>query len=275
MIDRAEAKKRITKLKNLPTLPGIVVQITRLVENPDTSAGDVARLITQDQVLSAKVLKMANSAFFGRSRQISSITQALVVLGFDVVKFLVLSSFVSDIMQKSMKGLWEHSLGCAAASRVVARRLGRVDADEFFMAGLLHDLGKVVLALEMPEETDKIVAEAAKSGTSFYDAEKRLLGFYHGEVGAWLARRWNLPDSLAEPMIAHHQPERATKAPLVTAAVHLGDILVRAVGHGFGGDVFVPPLSETAWKILGLAPGDFDGLLDDLLPDLEQTAALG
>ncbi|MFH1138060.1 MAG: HDOD domain-containing protein [Pseudomonadota bacterium] len=268
MAEKTEARKQVRRIKNLPTLPGIVQKISRMVENPETSSADVGRLISQDQVLSAKVLKMANSAFFGMSRQISSITQALIILGFDVVKGLVLSASVFEMMKKGMVGLWEHSIGCAAAAGVVAERLGRSDKEEVLVAGLLHDLGKLVLTLQLPEDSARVVALAREKKISFYEAERQLLDFTHGDVGLWLAEHWNLPDNLSEPMRFHHQPERARMAPEQTAIVHLANIIIRARGIGFSGDRYVPALSAQAWKLLGLKASDFGGILEDLEPKL-------
>ncbi|MDR1658094.1 MAG: HDOD domain-containing protein [Deltaproteobacteria bacterium] len=266
--DRVQAKREVRRIKNLPTVPGIVAKISRMVENPETSAAEVGRLISQDQVLSAKVLRMANSAFFGMSRKISSISQALVILGFEVVKGLVLTSSVFDMIQKSMAGLWEHSIGCAAASGAVATLLGRDDAEEILVAGLLHDLGKVVLALNLPEEMN-LVREKVKNGkVLFYEAENEVLDFDHSELGQWLAEHWNLPESLAEPMRLHHRPEKAVLKPECTAIVHIADIIIRAKGFGNAGDLLVPPVSMAAWEMLGLRKTDFLPILDILEPKL-------
>lgn len=266
--DRMAAKREVRRIKNLPTVPSIVAKISHLVENPETSAAEVGRLIAQDQVLSAKVLRMANSAFFGMSRKISSIPSALMILGFDVVKGLVLTSSVFDMIQKSMAGLWEHSIGCAAASGAVATALGRDDAEEILVAGLLHDLGKVVLALNMPEEMDRVREKVEKENLFFYEAENAVLDFHHGEIGQWLAEHWNLPESLAEPMRLHHSPERAILRPESTAIVHLADVIIRGWGFGYAGDGLVPPVSMAAWELLRLKPSDFPGILDFLEPKL-------
>jgi HD-like signal output (HDOD) protein len=266
--DRIQVKKEVRKIKNLPTVPGIVAKISRMVENPETSAAEVGRLISQDQVLSAKVLRMANSAFFGMSRKISSISQALVILGFEVVKGLVLTSSVFDMIQKSMAGLWEHSIGCAAASGAVATILGREDAEEILVAGLLHDLGKVVLALNLPDEMRLVMNKVASGDILFYEAENQILDFDHSELGQWLAEHWNLPESLAEPMRLHHRPEKAVLKPECTAIVHIADIIIRAKGFGNGGDMLVPPISMAAWEMLGLKKTDFLPILETLEPKL-------
>ncbi|MDR1051544.1 MAG: HDOD domain-containing protein [Deltaproteobacteria bacterium] len=268
MQDRTQVRRDIRRIKNLPTVPGIVAKISRMVENPETSASEVGRLISQDQVLSAKVLRMANSAFFGMSRKISSISQALVILGFEVVKGLVLTSSVFDMIQKSMAGLWEHSIGCAAASGAVATLLGRDDAEEILVAGLLHDLGKVVLALNLPEEMRQVAARVASGGVLFYEAEHEVLDYDHSELGQWLAEHWNLPESLAEPMRLHHRPEKAVLKPECTAIVHVADIIVRAKGFGNAGDLLVPPVSMAAWEMLGLRKTDFLPILEILEPKL-------
>ena len=265
---KVAAKREVKRIKNLPTVPGIVAKISRLVENPETSAAEVGRLITQDQVLSAKVLRMANSAFFGMSRTISSIAQALMILGFDVVKGLVLTSSVFDMIQKSMAGLWEHSIGCAAASGAVATVLGRDDAEEIMVAGLLHDLGKVVLALNMQEEMKLVKEKVEKDNILFYEAEIAVMDFHHGEIGLWLAEHWNLPDSLGEPMRLHHNPDRAVSFPESTAIVHIADIIIRGWGFGYGGDPLIPPVSMVSWEMLGLKTSDFKEILNILEPKL-------
>ncbi|MDR2724848.1 MAG: HDOD domain-containing protein [Candidatus Adiutrix sp.] len=272
--DRLAAKREVKRIKNLPTLPGVVAKISRMVENPETSAAEIGRLIAQDQVLSAKVLRMANSAFFGMSRKISSIPSALMILGFDVVKGLVLTSSVFDMIQKSMAGLWEHSIGCAAAAGAVAETLGRDDAEEILVAGLLHDLGKVVLALNLPDDL-KLIREQTQSGRMFfYEAEAAVLDFHHGEIGQWLAEHWNLPESLAEPMRLHHHPERAVICPEVTAIVHIADSVIRGWGFGYSGDDLAPPISPAAWDLVGLKPDDFRTILDKLEPRLAHLSEL-
>ncbi|MBW2092276.1 MAG: HDOD domain-containing protein [Deltaproteobacteria bacterium] len=268
-MEQSELKRSIQRIKNLPTLPPIVAKISKMVESPTTSSSDVAKVISQDQVLSAQILRMANSPFFGMSRKISSITQALVILGFDVIKGLVLTSSVFEMMKQSIVGLWEHSIGSAATARVIASRVGQPDVEEVSVAGLLHDLGKVVLSVQLDAPVrDEIVRLVEEKKISRYEAENELLGFTHAQVGLWLAEHWKLPQSLAEPMFYHHQPEKARHAPEQTAIVHLANIIIRARGFGSGGDPYVPPLSRQAWELLGLKPEDFHDILEEMEPNL-------
>ena len=148
---KLERKDQILAAKDLPTLPKVLDEVSRLVKDPDSSTEQIAKLISMDQVLSAKVLKMVNSPIYGFSGRISSIHHALVLLGFNVLRGVVVSTSVMDIMTQNMVGLWEHSVGCALASATMARHVGLKDVEDISVAGLLHDLGKVVTAVQLPE----------------------------------------------------------------------------------------------------------------------------
>lgn len=257
---KAQAQKKVKLIKNLPTLPGMLTKINKLVESRDTSADDVAKLIAQDQVLSAKVLKLSNAAFYGFSRKINSVAQALVILGFNVVKGLILTSSVFDMLDRSAADLWTHSLASASVSGALAQRLEIEDAEEVNLAGLLHDLGKVVLAVQEPEELSRIL-DRTTEGVFCLEAEEDVLGFTHQEIGSWLADSWKLPPSLIEPIQLHHQPSKAKASRRVASIVHLADIIVRAQGLGFGPDVWVPPLEPGTLDYLGLTIDDLDEIV--------------
>ena len=270
--NRTAARKQVQLIKNLPTLPGMIEQISRAVESKRFSVADVGKLISRDQVLSAKVLKLANSAFFGFSRKVGSLTQALVLLGFDVVKGLILTSSVFDLMKTRAEDLWLHSMGVATTSSIIAAEIGLEDAEEVSLAGLLHDLGKVVLRAHMADDMESIQELVEVEGLSVREAEQEVLGFTHAEVGRWLAEAWKLPEQLAEPIQYHHHPDRAKDAPEFSAVVHFADILVRGYGYGDGGDPWVPPLDRTALKMLNLNSAKLtaiiDGICERLVPEV-------
>jgi putative nucleotidyltransferase with HDIG domain len=261
-----KSKIKVRLIKNLPTLPDILTKISRMVESKRYSADDIARVISQDQVLTARVLKLANSAFYGFSRSINSVGQALVLLGFQVVKGLILTSSVFDIVQRRATDLWKHSLAVATISGILAKRVGMKAPEESNLAGLLHDLGKVIMAVDMIEELD-LVMELCDQGKTGIEAEEMILGFNHMEAGTWLAEAWKLPLELTDPITFHHDPAGARDRPLETSIVHLADILARARGFGFGRDVWVPPLQEGVLERLELSVED----LDEIVPLVHQT----
>ncbi|WP_231688277.1 HDOD domain-containing protein [Dethiosulfatarculus sandiegensis] len=253
-VETRDAKKRIQFLKSLPTLPGMLDQISRAVESHRFSASDIGKLISKDQVLTAKVLKLANSAFYGFSRKVGSLTQALVLLGFEVIKGLILTSAVFEMMKKKQLGLWEHSLAVALTTGLVAEMSPAIKErrEEIALAGLLHDLGKVVIQIQLPHDAESVaeLIEVEDMGTG--RAEEEVLGFNHCQAGMWLAESWKLPLELTEPIRWHHTPLEAPNASLAAAAVHLADILVKGYGFTTSESVYVPPLQKQALKHLGL-----------------------
>lgn len=271
-MSKAEKLKSITKkIDSLPTLPPVVNKLTSMVESPDVTAREVGKLIASDQVLGARVLRLVNSPFYGFPGRISSISHAIILLGFNVIKGVVLSASVFDIMEKSMVGLWEHSLGCAVATGAVARAVGMSDAEEIATAGLLHDIGKVIVRVSLTEDYDQIAAYVQQKNCPFCEAERLVLGVDHSEIGLWLAREWNLPERLAMPISYHHDPLSAPRYQDRVAAVHVADSIVRAFGVGSGGDPWVGHIDRRAWEILGLDEVDLNVLMQQIMLELEDV----
>ncbi len=264
-------RKKIERLKKLPTLPTVVAKISRMVESTETSADELGKVISTDQVLAAKVLQLINSPIYGFPGRISSVTHGVVLLGFNVIKSLVLTASVFDIMIEQMKGLWEHSIGCAAIAIRLARRFPSIDPEEVSTAGLLHDLGKVVISSQLPEEFQQIIACTEKEKTYIIECEREILGTDHASVIRWVVKDWNLPITLVEPILYHHNPSISRNAPLQTAIVHLSDILVKAWGYGMSGDSYVPKLDETAWQRLGFSEKDIPILVSEAWEEIESV----
>jgi len=272
-LDEESIRNRIQRLKSLPTLPGIFEKITGLMESSDTAAEDVANLISCDQALSARVLRVVNSALYGFPGRISNVTHALIILGFDVVKGLVLSTSVFDMMlARGFYGLWEHSLGCATTAGVIARKTNTANPEEVSVAGLLHDIGKVIIRIELPEEASRIDELIGTRELSVYEAEEEVLGFNHATVGKWLSQKWNLPDKLSDPVTYHHSPALSRFAPRSTAIVHVADSIVRAMGFGCAGDNLVTQIDSNAWEMLEISDPILEEIImevDDKLEDAE------
>ncbi len=263
-VDMARFRHKVENLDNLPTLPGVVTKLSAMVESPTISTAQVGEMIQADQVLSAKVLRLVNSAFFGFPGKIGTVTHALVLLGFNAVKGLVLTASVFDIMAGEMLGLWMHSLGVSVTSGVIGRRIGLKDPEEIQVAGLLHDIGKVVLKVEGPEYFEEVNQKVAATGLPFIEAEREVLGFDHTKIAEWLCQKWNLPASLRSPITLHHRPLAAREGAEATAVVHMADVLVRAVGFGSGGDVSVPVLEREVVKNLNLSLTAVEEILEHM-----------
>lgn len=261
---RSEFRKALREVKNLPTLPGIVFKLTKMAENPDTTTEQMGKVISKDHILAAKLLKLVNSAFYGFPQRISSLNSAIILLGFNVIRSLIISASIFEIMEDQDVELWEHSLGCAVVSSLLARRLGLSEPEEVSTASLIHDIGKVAIKMELPGEYEKIVAMVRDQQISMRDAEMQVIGFDHAEVGGWLAKSWNLPNKLVEPITCHHEPGQAKEEPLTSAIVHFSDIMIRGLGYGHGNDKWVPALNSKVWALLGLVPSDLDEMLDTI-----------
>ncbi len=263
-MDREEIRQRLKEVQSLPTLPPIVSKLNEMVSDEDVTAVKLGKIIEKDQVLTSKLLKMVNSSFYGFPHRISTVSNAIVLLGFNVIKTLIVTSSIFEVMQASDVGLFEHSLGCATAAGLVAKKLGIKNPEEVSTAGLIHDLGKIVLRAEMPEEYDQVVKTARSSQRYMREVEKEVLGIGHGEIGGILARQWNLPDRLIYPIEYHHRPESSPDYKDVSAIIHFSDILIRALGFGFGGDPWVPALEHQAWARIKLGKSQMRQLLEEL-----------
>jgi len=271
-MSKAQQLKAITRrIQTLPSLPQVVQELTTMVESPDVTAKEMGKLISSDQVLSAKVLKLVNSPFYGFPGRISSISHAIILLGFNVIKGVVLSASVFDLMEKSMVGLWEHSLGSAVVSGTISRTLGLSEPEEISTAALLHDIGKVLVRVSLNEDYEKIASLVETNGCSFREAEQEVLGVDHAEIGSWLAEEWGLPERLSIPITYHHEPEKATKFQNRVAVVHIADSVVRAFGVGSGGDGWAGRISPQAWEYVGMDETDLALLMKQILTDLEEV----
>lgn len=258
-------KGRILEAKNLPALPAAVNEITRLMNDPNSSTEQIAKVIERDQALAAKVLKMVNSPIYGFPGRISSIKHTLVLLGVNVIKGIIISSAVFDSMNKSMLGLWEHSVACSLASVEIAKAAGLEHPEEYSVMGLLHDIGKMVFTMQIPEAKQEVDKLVKSEDILFREAEKRVLGFGHDKINEWLCEHWNLPLNLKEAMIYHHNPLAAKFHPEAASVVHLADFMARMFECGSGGDDNVPPLDALALRALNMNHTVIESVLDELV----------
>ncbi len=280
MQDQKTIFETIGNLSSIPTLPSIVGQITCLLQNPKTSAEELGRAITSDQALAAKVLKLVNSAFYGFPGRISTITHAIVILGFSTIKNVVLTATILDIFKKKsdnnitdfdIEQFWIHSISCGAAAKSIARFTDNKIKEECFIAGLVHDIGKILLYQYLPDLFIKAYAFSTQNKLLFYESEQQLFKVTHQEIGGTLAERWNLPQMLQQAIKYHHTPHPGQECFSTTSIVHCADILVRALDFGYGGDDQLPNMSEAAWKSLNLDSIPTSTLFDMISDEIEKA----
>lgn len=251
-IDSAALRAAIESADDLPTLPTVVERINARIANPSTNAADIGKLIEQDQVLTSRVLRLVNSSYYGFPRQIKSIQHAVVILGFSKIKTLVLSASVFNLIKQRDRGgldvsrFWQHSLGAAIASKVVAETfaLGH-GADDAFIGGLLHDIGKIILDQSQPALYAPVIRRAKEKGILLLESEDAVMGVTHSQVGEWVMEKWRFPPAIINMVGKHHIPTASTERREMVGSVHLGDILARALGIGSGGDDRIPAIDPT------------------------------
>ncbi len=265
---RQKFRAALREAKNLPTLPGIVAKLTKMAEDPETTTEKMGKVISKDHILAAKLLKLVNSAFYGFPQRISSLSGAIILLGFNVVKSLIISASIFEVMEDQDIELWEHSLGCAVVCSVIAKRLGVSEPEEVSTAGLIHDIGKVAIKMELPVEYKKINKLMSDKKITMREAEMEILGLDHSEAGGWLTKSWNLPNKLIEPVSCHHDPRKAKDEQLNSAIIHFSDLLIRGMGYGHAGDDKVPMLSKRAWQLLDFSSEDLDEIINEVEDNL-------
>jgi len=271
-IDPGKIKRITESIIGLPTLPTVVAKMITLVDNPRTSASTLARLIAADQALTARVLKLANSAYYGFSREISTVNMAIVVLGFNTVKDMGLSLSVFDAFKSGRQNdrfdltrFWEHSIACGIAARLLARTCLPRFTGEAFVTGLLHDIGKVILNQYFPAEFEEIIM-LQEGDVTLEEAEEQVIHTHHAQIGAWLAEKWNLPRIISQTLLYHHEPWATEKESVFSSLVYLADHLCHISGYNHSGRIKYLPPDERIWEIFQKENVNIE---EDDLPNLQ------
>ena len=277
---KTELRRKIEMITHLPTLPEIVIRILRIVNDPDTSAREIARAVSQDPPLSAKILRLANSAFYGMPKSITSIQNAVVLLGTKVIRTIVLSLTVFDMFPGdkhsslfNRTAFWRHSTSCAFLCRYLAEAMEGVFpfyAEESFCGGLLHDLGKVVMEQYMHEDFHQALRHAKDKKIPLFDAEMEILGYAHTDVAEWLISSWELPDSIQLPMVFHHTPSQTPQCKNLVALCHFADHLCYRLKLSIGVDFAEPTLDAESLKDLSLSEEQVEKVSAQLAKELDK-----
>ncbi|MDF1588385.1 MAG: HDOD domain-containing protein [Gammaproteobacteria bacterium] len=270
----------VTKSLELVSPPSTYAQLSTLIQQANTSADDISEVINTDPALTTRLLKIVNSPYYGFPSQINTIPRAITIVGTKELIQLVLATSVINAFKGipgsliNLDEFWRHSLACALTAKHIAKRCKLPATEQFFTSGLLHNIGCLVMYQSMPELAREAINAAQFGQELIYQAERRIFGFDHTEVGEALIRKWRLPESLIEPARLHHSPELAVNDPLHVAIIHVADIMVTATGEfGHSGDHHVPPLNPVAWEQLQLPADVIPEILHDVAQQLDALTA--
>ena len=267
----------VNQVDDMKVLPEIINKIIALTEDPDSTVEDMEREILKDQVLTTKILRLANSAYYGYARKISTISQATVLLGFQAIKSIALASTVSHYLTSELKGyslekdqLWTQSQTCAIISRYIAKHVHYPNPEEAYIAGLLRDIGKTILNQHMEKEYMEVLSLIENDGLSFLEAEREILGFDHAQIGEKVAGKWDLPPDLVDAIGHHHTPESSETNLKLVSIVHIADAITMMMGIGLGLDGMAYNLSPVAIETLAIDEEEFHNIISqvaDLVTD--------
>ncbi len=271
----------VAKTADLPTMPAAALAVMNETQKATCSAQSVARCLLQDQALSSRILRLANSSFYGMSRQVSTAQESVVILGMRVIRNLAIVASTYPWLQKSLTGygldanaLWAHSFAVGVASQTIAERTRQADPSEAFVAGLLHNMGKLALNSWIENKIVPMIALCAREDLPFDAIERKVLGYDHADVGAHLAKSWNLPAPLTRAIGFHHRPLEAPAGEKLASIVHLADHFATSFGIGPGGDSFRYEFFGEVLDILSIPEGDTDVLAHDFLMAFERHEKL-
>lgn len=266
------------KIRELPLLPDILLNLNRVLHSKSVTIDAVNTIIERDPAITAKILKLANSSYYGLSYMVDTLKKAITVLGFNTIRNLAVTVSVSGIFARSshqsidVKELWHHSIGCAIASKSLLSKKDPLIQEKSFMCGILHDIGKIIIFLNLPEDTKKILEKIKQNRLlTQCEAERELLGFDHSVLGSFISEKWHFPKELACGISLHHNPEQFAsftdkmenreEAELLIYSVYTGNQIAKAMALGTSSDPLVSNINPIAWEKLGIREKDLPPVL--------------
>jgi putative nucleotidyltransferase with HDIG domain len=268
----------ILGVEDLPSLPAVVMELLSKLEQENIDISVLAKKVSYDQALTAKTLRLANSSSLGLQVKVATIQQAITFLGFETTRKLITAAAVTGCFPNGRcpgfndKAFWRHSIATAACSRSLARRL-RFNQDVAFTAGLLHDIGRLLLVTGHPQAYGEVLAWRAAHDGEWLDAERAVLGVDHVDAGVALAEHWNFSDTMRQAIAFHHTPE-TPGAGFLAAIVHVANAVVHALDLAGEDDELAPALSSVAWNAMGLNEEAYLDLFRETEQQLEEMSAI-
>lgn len=276
-----QLKRIIESTTDLPSMPDVAFDVMRAVDSAESNAQSIANVLARDPSLAARVLRLANSAYYGMPKGVGSIREAIVILGMRTVKSLALVAATFPWLQKAMRGkginpdhLWEHSLSTAFVARGIARATGTTNPELAFCSGVLHNLGIVILCSQKEADLVALAKLQSEPKDSFDSVEKASFGFDHAELGAALIELWNLPESFANAVRFHHNPDAADKDAVLADVLHIADHYVRTQGMHEGIGEIEFRFSENSLRRLGLEEETLDSICDSAMAEYRASSSM-
>jgi putative nucleotidyltransferase with HDIG domain len=274
-------KEIVAQVDHLPAVPAVVHQVLTLVSDENFSYRDLMNTIRLDPGITAHVLRMCNSPYYGLSRKITSLQEALTYLGTNSLVQLILSSEMVSQFRKSQVGyrltrgdLWHHSMACALLAQRLGEQVSYREPATLFTAALLHDVGKLILSEYVARQFSEIEALVRDKQLSFVEAERQVLGLDHALLGAAVAKKWNFPEAITVAIAYHHAPEKARSHHLLVNLVCLANIMCVTMGVGVGVSGLAAPVPGDLIKQIGLKPRDLDRLTLEIKDILDQAGEM-
>jgi len=276
------ADKILAHINNLPTLPTVYTALSEAMQNPLVTTDDIAKIISSDQSTAFKVIKVANSAYYGFSQKVDTISTAIFYLGFNEVKNLVLAVSIMNMFSKNKilvkfkpADFWAHSIAVGVTSRLLAEALGNMNLDNYFLAGVLHDIGKLIFFEYIPNEYTDVLNFSQESGVEIRDAELKILGMNHPTIGGLVADKWKIPTYIKNVIRYHHNPNIVTtNDKTMVGIVHLADIIVKSLSLGYSGDIFVPRPDKEFLNSIKIPNDLFEKIYNILIAEYKQSTSM-
>lgn len=257
--------------------PILYYQLREKLDNPDTTFDELAAVIKTDPAMSARLLKIVNSAFYGLGEKVDTLTHALSIVGTEQLTDLALAAIVTSKFQGiprdliNMETFWMHSIGCGIAARRIARQVPGVESEKMYLGGMLHDIGSLIFFKESPEVAKKILLRCKENGEHLFKVEKEVLGYDHAEVGALLLTEWKLSEQLVEMVRYHHQPSKAEDCLLETCIIARADALVYELEIGSSGEPGVPELDPKVAEMIPISEEEISALKEEIIEQIDDT----
>lgn len=272
----------IKDIGGLVTLPDVYLKINRLVDDPNSSSADIAKAVSQDPSFTVRLLRVANSSLYGFSSKVDSVPKAVTIIGTSQIRSLALSMSVASSFAGlpnelvSMDNFWRHSLLCALAARHLAKEVRRCDPDALFTAGLLHDIGELVIFNRLPDQAKAALELVLDSQdqVQVHEAEQQTIGFDHADVGGELARQWKLPSLLVDCIAYHHDIEKAESHPRETALIHIANVIALMAEIDSIDPDDVARIDPAAWETTGLDEDDVEATVRAIQDEVVEVEKL-